>query len=308
VTGADPRPLAVVAVGGNALARRGEPLDWSTQLANAHRAAVALAPVTHHHRLVLTHGNGPQVGVLALGAAATASIGGLVPLDVLDAETEGMIGYLLTQELSNALPGREVVAIVTRVVVSTDDPAFARPSKPIGAVYDETTATDLALHHGWATARDGRGWRRVVASPEPGSIVELDSVRRLVDAGVVVVCAGGGGVPVAPDGSGGLRGVEAVVDKDLASARLAVELGADRLVLLTDVDAVYDGWETAGCRPIRSASVAELRGRGFAAGSMAPKVEAACRFVERTGATAVIGALDRADDVVRGDAGTVVHG
>ncbi len=306
MTGVDVRPLTVVAVGGNALARRGEPLDWSTQLANAQRAAVALAPVVEHHRVVLTHGNGPQVGVLALGAAATASIGGFVPLDVLDAETEGMIGYLLTQELSNALPGREVVAIVTRVVVSTDDPAFVDPSKPIGAVYDETTATDLALHHGWAIARDGRGWRRVVASPEPGSIVELDSIRRLVDAGVVVVCAGGGGVPVATDGAGGLRGVEAVVDKDLASARLAIELGADRLVLLTDVDAVYEGWETADSTPIRSASADELRRRRFAAGSMAPKVEAACRFAERTGGAAVIGSLDDAAAVARGDAGTVV--
>ena len=303
----DVPPLVVVAVGGNALARRGEPLHWETQLANAHRAALQLAPLAEAGRMVLTHGNGPQVGVLALGAAATAATGGMVPLDVLDAETEGMIGYLLTQELTNAMPGREVVAVVTRVVVDPGDAAFAHPSKPVGPVYDETTATDLALHYLWAIARDGNGWRRVVASPEPRSIVELPSIRRLVDSGTIVVCAGGGGVPVAPDGSGGLRGVEAVIDKDLASAVLAVALGAERLVLLTDVDAVYDDWGTPHRRPILEVSAAELRRRRFTPGSMGPKVDAACRFVEQTGRMACIGALDAAAEVAAGNAGTVVR-
>ncbi len=298
--------LVVVAVGGNALARRGEPLDWETQLGNARRAAEALAPVANSWRMVLTHGNGPQVGVLAMGAAATAAIGGSVPLDVLDAETEGMIGYLLTQELANVLPGRDVVAMVTRVVVDPVDPGFGHPTKPVGPGYDETTATDLALHHGWTIGRDGNRWRRLVASPEPTSIVELASIRLLVDAGILVVCGGGGGVPVAPDGRGGLRGVEAVIDKDLASSMLAVSLGAQRLVLLTDVDAVYDGWGTSNHRPMRHTSAAALRSRSFASGSMGPKVEAACRFVEATGHPAVIGSLDEAAAVVRGDTGTII--
>jgi carbamate kinase len=298
--------LVVVAVGGNALARRGEPLSWNSQLRNARLAAAAIAPAADAWRMVLTHGNGPQVGMLALGAEATAAAGGAVPLDVLDAETEGMIGYLLTQELSNALPGRELVAMVTRVVVDPADPAFAHPTKPVGPVYDETTATDLALHHGWSIGRDGNRWRRVVASPEPRTIVELASIRLLVDAGTLVICGGGGGVPVAPDGEGGLRGVEAVIDKDLASAVLAVSLGAHRLVLLTDVDAVYDGWGTSGQRPIGHTSVAEMRARSFAAGSMGPKVEAACRFVDETGHPAIIGSLDDAAAVIRGDAGTIV--
>lgn len=301
-------PLVLIAVGGNALARRGEPLDWHTQLANARRAAVALAPVVRTHRVVLTHGNGPQVGMLALGADAVASSRGedLVPLDVLDAESEGMIGYLLTQELANALPGRDTAALVTRVVVDPTDPAFQHPSKPIGPVYDETTATDLALHHGWTVGRDGTGWRRLVPSPEPTSVLELRAIEVLLDAGVVVVCAGGGGVPVAPDGHGGFVGAEAVVDKDLASAALAIALDADRLVLLTDVDAVLDDWGTPSPRPIGRTTVAALRSRRFAPGSMAPKVEAACRFVERTGRSAVIGSLDHAEAVVAGRLGTVV--
>ncbi len=308
-------PLVLVAVGGNALARRGEPLDWATQLANARRAARALAPAAEGRRLVLTHGNGPQVGMLALGAEAAAGQAGngghggsgTVPLDVLDAETEGMIGYLLTQELSNAIPTQEVAALVTRVVVDPDDPAFGHPSKPVGPVYDETTATDLALHRGWTIARDGPRWRRVVPSPEPRSVVEIHSVRVLLAAGVLVVCGGGGGVPVVPDGHGGLRGVEAVIDKDLASAVLAVALDADRLVLLTDVDAVYDGWGTNGHRPIGRTTVTAMRARQFAPGSMAPKVEAACRFAERTGRPAVIGSLDQADAVISGRAGTMIE-
>ena len=298
-----------MAVGGNALARRGEPFDWTTQLGHARRAATALAPVAQRHPVVLTHGNGPQVGVLALGAEAVAAgegVNGVVPLDVLDAETEGMIGYLLTQELANVLPGREVAALVTRVVVAADDPAFGAPSKPVGPFYDETTATDLALHRGWTIARDGPRWRRVVSSPEPRTIVELHAIRTLIGAGVLVVCGGGGGVPVTADGSGGLRGVEAVIDKDLASAVLAAALDASGLVLLTDVDAVYDGWATPRARPIEQATVAELRRRIFAPGSMGPKVEAACRFVERTGRSAHIGALHDADAVVAGLAGTVV--
>ncbi len=301
-------PLVLVAVGGNALARRGETLDWATQLANARRAATSLAPVARSCRLVITHGNGPQVGMLALGAEAVAALrgDGTVPLDVLDAETEGMIGYLLTQELANVLPGLETAALVTRVVVDPADPAFGRPTKPIGPVYDETTATDLALHRGWTIGPDGTGWRRLVASPDPRSVVELHAIRVLIDAGVLVVCGGGGGVPVAPDGAGRFRGVEAVVDKDLASAVLATALDVDQLVLLTDVDAVYDGWGTASQRSIGRTTVAAMRARQFAPGSMGPKVDAACRFVERTGRPAVIGSLDHAQSVVAGHLGTVI--
>ena len=282
------RPLSVVALGGNALLPRGEKPEAATQALAARRAAGALAGVSETARLVVTHGNGPQVGLLALMADAYSGVAPY-PLDVLDAETEGQIGYMIELELDNAIDHRDTVAIITRVLVDADDPAFADPTKYIGALYPEEEAHALAAARGWTVKADGDRWRRVVASPEPQRVVQLPAIRRLVESGFLVVCAGGGGVPVVDDGNGGHRGVEAVIDKDLCSALLATDLGADVLVLATDVDAVYEGWGTPRRRAYGSVTPAALRGGDFAAGSMGPKVEAACRFVEATGGRASIG-------------------
>ncbi len=293
----------VAAMGGNALLRRGELPEAHVQRANVRRAARALAELAEHE-LVVTHGNGPQVGLLALQAI---SEGGArpEPLDVLGAESEGMIGYLIEQELANALPGRPVATLLTQVTVDARDQAFERPTKPIGALYEEAEARRLAAAHGWAVAPDGRFFRRVVPSPEPLGIVELQAIRLLVEAGVLVVCVGGGGIPVVADGHG-LRGVEAVIDKDLSAALLARQIDADFLLLLTDVSAVERGWGTPAARPLRRASPELLRRLDLAAGSMGPKVEAACRFVEATGRPAAIGALEEAAAILEGEAGTVV--
>jgi carbamate kinase len=295
----------VVALGGNALLRRGEPAEASSQRENVARAVDGLAPLAAEHELVVTHGNGPQVGLLALQADACRDVRPY-PLDVLGAESEGMIGYLLEQELRNRLSGKDVAALLTQVVVDPDDPGFEIPSKPIGPEYDEARAHALALERGWAIARDGGGFRRVVPSPIPLEIVELRTISVLLDARVVVICTGGGGVPVvrAPDGA--LHGVEAVVDKDLASALLAESVGADRLLLLTDVPAVQRAFGTPDASPITRATPAQLRRQSFAAGSMGPKVDAACRFVERTGRSATIGALQEAGAALTGSAGTQV--
>lgn len=293
---------AVVAVGGNALVRRGGPDDVDTERANARRAAMALGALAGGG-LVVTHGNGPQVGALALGAELA---GRVVPLHVLVAESQGHVGHLLQLELAGVFGDRPVCTVLTRVVVDPTDPAFAAPAKPIGAVYDEARAAALAADHGWTVARDGDGWRRVVASPAPVRVVELDAVRQLVAGGSVVVAAGGGGIPVA-EVDGHLDGIDAVIDKDLTSALLAVELDASVLVLLTDVDAVHREWEGPDSRPIAAATVAELRAHRFEPGTMGPKVEAACRFAEATGRVAHIGSLDDAAAVAAGASGTAVH-
>jgi carbamate kinase len=295
----------VVALGGNALLRRGEPAEADTQRRNVLGAASALAALAADHELVVTHGNGPQVGLLALEADAYKAVSPY-PLDVLGAESQGMIGYLLVQSLRNELPDREVVAVLTQVVVDADDPAFASPTKPIGPVYAEEEARALARERGWTIAPDGAHFRRVVPSPEPTAIVELDAIARLVGVGAVVVCTGGGGIPVVRDGLR-LRGIEAVIDKDSSAALLAAALDADRLVLATDVAHVERGWGSHAAVPIEAATPAELRGFTFAEGSMGPKVEAACRFVERTGRSAAIGALAELDAVIRGTAGTQIR-
>ena len=296
----------VAALGGNALLRRGEPMDAVTQRRNVDVAAAALAALAREHELIVTHGNGPQVGLLALQADAYPE-GGAYPLDVLGAESEGMIGYLLQQGLRNALPERDVATLLTQVVVDPADPAFHSPAKFIGPVYEERRAHRLAAARGWSVRPDGEHWRRVVPSPEPRSIVELPTIRLLAEAGVLVVCTGGGGVPVVRDGRGTLHGVEAVVDKDLAAALLAIQLGADRLLLLTDVPAVATGWGTAAERPIDHATPAELRALALPAGSMGPKVEAASRFVEATARCALIGALANASEVLEGRSGTRIQ-
>jgi carbamate kinase len=226
------------------------------------------------------------------------------PLDVLGAESQGMIGYVLAQELANA-SGRTPATLLTQVVVDAADPAFDTPSKPIGPAYDERTAATLATARGWSVARDGAAFRRIVASPEPLEIVELHAIRLLVKAGVVVICTGGGGIPVARNGV--IRGVEAVIDKDLAAALLAERLEADLLLMLTDVRAVERDWRTPQASPIFETTPAELSTMSFATGSMGPKVEAACRFVARTGGTAAIGALADAQEIVDGRRGTLIR-
>jgi carbamate kinase len=297
--------IAVVALGGNALLRRGEPPEAERQARAARGAARLLGRAAGSHRLVVTHGNGPQIGLLALMADAYPDTAPY-PLDVLGSETEGQIGYVLEMELDNAVDDQDTVAVITRVVVDADDPAFGDPTKFIGPVYEEGEARELAERRGWTVKRDGASWRRVVASPEPRRIVQLEAIRRLVGAGFLVVCAGGGGVPVVEDAEGRHRGVEAVIDKDLASGLLASALGAEALVLATDVDAVYEGYGTPAERAIAAATPAGLRSGDFPAGSMGPKVEAAARFVEQTGNRAAIGSLDELPDLLEGRAGTQV--
>ncbi len=295
----------VVALGGNALLRRGERPDAEPQRRNVQRAAAALAPLAKDHELIVTHGNWPQVGVLEMESAADPLLSRPFPLDPLGAETQGLIGYWLTQSLYNVLPGRDVVALLTQCIVDVDDEAFAHPTKFVGPVYDETTARDLAAERAWSVAPDGDSWRRVVASPAPIEVVEGDTIRRLVDAGVVVVCAGGGGIPVVRGPDGTLSGVEAVIDKDLTAGLLAAMLDADALLLLTDVSAVETAYGEPHSEPIRSASVAELQAFAFPPGSMGPKVEAASRFAAG-GAFAAIGSLAEAEAVLAGRAGTRV--
>lgn len=294
----------VAALGGNALLRRGQPLTAANQRLNVALAARALVPVAREHELVLTHGNGPQVGLLALQSAAYRPEE-TYPLDILGAESEGMIGYLLEQELANLLPERDVATLLTRIEVSRDDPAFARPSKPIGPVYRREEAERLAAERGWSVAPDGAGWRRVVPSPEPLRILGLRVIERLIADGTLVICAGGGGIPVAaaPDGH---EGVEAVIDKDLAGALLARSLRADAFLMLTDVDAAYAGWGSLDAVALRRVAPGEIDPGAFAPGSMGPKVAAARRFAEAGGGFAAIGALSDAAAMLRGEAGTLV--
>jgi carbamate kinase len=297
----------VAALGGNALLERGEPPESSIQEAHVIRAVRALAPLAAGNDLVITHGNGPQVGMLALESEHDPSISRPYPFDVLGAQTQGMIGYWLVQALQNALPGRQVACLVSRTLVAAADPAFAQPSKFVGPVYDEQQARALAASMHWEIRQDGTRWRRVVPSPEPAGLLDLPAIRLLLDHQAIVVCSGGGGVPViAGNGAGPMRGVEAVVDKDLTASLLARHLDADALLLLTDVAAVEDGYGTPQARPIRRATPAGLRGRSFPAGSMGPKIEAVCRFVEATGKPAAIGQLGDAQGLLAGEAGTLV--
>ncbi len=298
------RPLVVVALGGNALLQRGEPATAANQLRAARAAAKALGSISVRARLVITHGNGPQVGLLAPKEDAYGD-GQPYPLDVLDAETEGQIGYVVELELDNAIEHQDTVTVITRVLVDADDPAFGEPSKFIGPVYDEQRAQVLATERGWVVKPDGDYWRRVVPSPDPKQIIQLAAIRRLVEGGFLVVCVGGGGVPVVADGDGH-AGVEAVIDKDLASALLADGLSADVLALATDVDAVYTGWGTQHRRAVKRATPAWLRAQSFAGGSMGPKVEAVCRFVEATGKRAAIGQLEEMPGLIDGTAGTQI--
>ncbi|MDZ4063824.1 MAG: carbamate kinase [Coriobacteriia bacterium] len=298
----------VVALGGNALLKRSEPMTTSAQRKNVRTAAKALAPLAEKHNLVLAHGNGPQVGLLALQAAAYDDADPY-PLDLLGAQTEGMIGYMIEQELGNLLPFEKPLAtILTMVEVDPNDPAFDNPTKFVGPQYGRDDADRLEAERGWKFKMDGDLWRRVVASPEPKQIFELDPIKWLVEKGAVVICAGGGGIPTAylPDGTRTLVGAEAVIDKDLASALLAKELGADLLVMATDAEGVYAEWGTRKQHLLRRVTPEELERYEFAAGSMGPKVEAALRFVRETGKRAAIGSLEEIERIVAGEAGTCV--
>lgn len=295
----------VVALGGNALLTRGEPLSVDAMAKNVVVAAKAVAGIAREHAVLVTHGNGPQIGMLALQAEADPDIPPY-PLDVLGAESEGMIGYMLERALRNEMPDREIVTVLSQVVVDPTDPAFSHPTKPIGPVYDERTAAKLAKERGWSVGADGEGFRRMVPSPRPQHILGLRVIERLLDQGVVTICVGGGGVPVIKAEANQLQGVEAVIDKDRAAAVLALETGAEALLLLTDVEGVWPAWPPEGHSPLRTVSARDLAGLSLDPGSMGPKVEAACAFVNGGGLFAGVGALAEGGRILAGDAGTRV--
>lgn len=296
----------VAALGGNALLQRGQSSDHAPQVENARLAAEQLAHVARQHDLVVTHGNGPQVGVLAAESSEDPRLTEPYPFDTLVAQTQGMIGHWLVQGLQEALPHHNVVALAGRTEVRADDPAFAEPTKFIGEVTTAEEAAVLSAAKGWVFKEDGPYMRRVVPSPTPWAIVEAPAIRMLVNSGFVVVASGGGGIPVVRDQRGLMMGVEAVVDKDLTAALLARELGADMLLIITDVDGVYENYGTPQARRIEKATPAQMREMSFPAGSMGPKVEAACQFVESTRGRAAIGSLNDVLGIVEGRAGTLI--
>jgi carbamate kinase len=298
----------VVALGGNALLKRGEPMTAEVQRANVRIAAQAMVPLANRNELVISHGNGPQVGLLALQGAAYKPEEAF-PLDVLGAETEGMIGYMIEQELGNLLPFDVPFAtLLSMVEVDPGDPGFANPTKFVGPVYEKAEAERLASEKGWTVKQDGAKWRRVVPSPRPRRIFEIRPIRWLLEHGTIVICAGGGGIPTMyePGANRKLVGVEAVVDKDACSELLAREVGADLYIMATDAEAVFLDWGTPKQRAIHEANPLELQKHEFPAGSMGPKVAAACHFALATGKTAAIGALADLPAIARGEKGTLV--
>jgi len=300
--------LVVTALGGNALLQRGQPMTAENQRENVRVACEQLAPVAQEHQLVLSHGNGPQVGLLALQSQAYTAVEPY-PLDVLDAQTEGMIGYMIEQELGNLLTfDRPFATMLTMIEVDPDDPGFRDPTKFVGPVYEKEAADKLAAEKQWTFKLDGDKWRRVVPSPKPKRIFELRPIEWLLERNTVVVCSGGGGIPTvyAGDGSHRLLGVEAVIDKDWASELLARDLKADVFVVATDADGVYLEWGTPDQHKLDRVTPSELGKYSFPAGSMGPKVEAACHFVNATGHRAAIGALQDIEKIVEGEAGTQV--
>ena len=296
----------VVALGGNALLQRGQPMTAENQQENIRIAAEALAEIAKDHQLIIAHGNGPQVGLLALQAAAYEEVDAY-PLDVLGAESEGQVGYMIEQQMGNLMPSEQRFAtLLTQIEVDPNDPAFKNPTKFIGPVYSKEKAEQLANARGWAIKADGEYWRRVVASPLPKRIFEINVIKMLTDQNVVVICAGGGGIPTMYKNDGTLTGVEAVIDKDRAGGLLAKELGADAYLILTDVDTVFTDWGKETQQAIKSSSPNAISELGFADGSMGPKVEAACDFARATGGIACIGSLKNAVKMLKGDAGTTV--
>ena len=298
----------VIALGGNALLRRGDPMTTEVQRRNIRTAAEAIAPLAAEHSIVIVHGNGPQVGLLSLQAESYHDAEPY-PLDVLDAGTQGMIGYLIQQELRSLLPpDHQVATLLTMITVDPGDPAFTRPTKFVGPVYAKEAADALAAEKGWTFKADGTSWRRVVPSPQPRRILEIQPISWLLDRGAVVICAGGGGIPIMypPSGPGEVVGVEAVIDKDLASELLAEDVAADLFVMATDVAGVYVNWGTPEQKQLDQVTPEDLAGYQFAAGSMGPKVEAASRFAAKTGQRAAIGSLADITGIVAGKAGTSV--
>ncbi|WP_318390851.1 carbamate kinase [Enterobacter sp.] len=299
------KPTLVVALGGNALLKRGEPLEADIQRKNIDLAAKTIAGLTHNWRVVLVHGNGPQVGLLALQNSAYENVTPY-PLDILGAESQGMIGYMLQQSLKNQLPQREVSVLLTQVEVDAADPAFANPTKYIGPVYDQAQADALSAEKGWRFKADGTYFRRVVPSPQPKRIVESDAINALISRDHLVICNGGGGVPVV-EKADGYHGIEAVIDKDLSAALLARQIEADALLILTDADAVYVDWGKPGQRPLAQVTPALLDEMTFDAGSMGPKVAACSRFVRECNGIAGIGALADGLAILAGDKGTLIR-
>ncbi|WP_318378030.1 carbamate kinase [Enterobacter sp.] len=299
------KPTLVVALGGNALLKRGEPLEADIQRKNIDLAAKTIAGLTHNWRVVLVHGNGPQVGLLALQNSAYENVTPY-PLDILGAESQGMIGYMLQQSLKNQLPQREVSVLLTQVEVDAADPAFANPTKYIGPVYDQAQANALSAEKGWRFKADGTYFRRVVPSPQPQRIVESDAINALISRDHLVICNGGGGVPVV-EKADGYHGIEAVIDKDLSAALLARQIEADALLILTDADAVYVDWGKPGQRPLAQVTPALLDEMTFDAGSMGPKVAACSRFVRECNGIAGIGALADGPAILAGDKGTLIR-
>ncbi len=294
----------VIALGGNALLRRGEEMTAENQRENIRIAAKVLAPIIEKHEVVISHGNGPQVGLLSLQSAAYKEVEEY-PLDILGAQTQGMIGYMIEQELGNHLPVEiPIASILTMVEIDPEDPAFSNPTKPIGPIYDEKEARDFAKLKGWNIKQDGNYWRRVVPSPEPHRIFQLRPIHWLLEKGTVVICAGGGGIPTSYKDNGKLEGVEVVIDKDRASSLLAFELEADLLIMATDTDGVYLDWGSDSEKIISKTTPEEISKYSFDKGSMGPKVEAACSFVERSGQRAVIGSLKDIEKMVSGISGT----
>ncbi|MEW5288729.1 carbamate kinase [Erwinia papayae] len=299
------KPLLVVALGGNALLKRGEPLEADIQRRNIEQAARAIATLTAEWRIVLVHGNGPQVGLLAV-QNSSCELTSPWPLDILVAETQGMIGYLLQQALRNYLPEAQISTLLTQVEISPNDAAFRNPTKYIGPVYSPQQAQQVAAEQGWTMKADGEFVRRVVPSPMPVRIVEDQAILALTERGHLVICNGGGGIPVTGNSQGQFSGVEAVIDKDLSAALLATQLSADALLILTDADAVYLDWGKPDSRALRQVTPADLLGMTFDAGSMGPKVAAACEFVTHCAGRAGIGSLADATDILSGRKGTLI--
>lgn len=298
------KKTVVVALGGNALLRRGEPLEADIQRHNIEIAVKAISEIAREYNVVLVHGNGPQVGLLALQGLEYKSVSPY-PLDVLGSETQGMIGYMLMQEFDNELKNVPVSCMLTQMMVAPNDPAFDNPTKPIGPVYQEQEANELAAKYNWTIKPDGKHFRRVVPSPQPIGIVEYKTIQTLIDAGHLVICTGGGGIPVKRH-NGRLHGIEAVIDKDMSAALLARQIHADSLLILTDADAVYRNWGTPEQAAIHQTTPSQLEDLQFDAGSMGPKIEASCEFIENGGKLVGIGALEDAMAILRGEAGTCI--
>ncbi|WEM41962.1 carbamate kinase [Photobacterium sp. DA100] len=296
------KQTVVVALGGNALLRRGEPLEADIQRQNIAKAAQTIAEIGKEYNVVLVHGNGPQVGLLALQGLEYKKVSPY-PLDVLGSETQGMIGYMLMQELKNLLPEQDVSCMLTQMTVDPNDPAFADPTKPIGPVYEEAEAREMAEKYHWTVKPDGQYFRRVVPSPLPTGIVESDAITTLIKQEHLVICTGGGGIPVKKE-NGKLVGVEAVIDKDMSAAYLAQQLNADALLILTDADAVYLDWGKPTQKALRSTTPRELAQYAFDAGSMGPKIDASCDFIKKGGKLVGIGALEDGLAILKGEAGT----